>query len=144
MSAQTEEFVEPQSNWYKFEVVGNEIMGTLSNVFQKEGSGNLPDQTVYQVVRATVNGEVMPEEEEYNVGIKTSNQYVTSRMSKAKIGQRVKFVFSKEIPPTVKGNHPAKSITPLVGQMDPQFDSSEKFTEDTSFGVDPTGDRPFN
>ena len=123
----TEEFSVPQSNWFKFETVGDNISGTLVKVFQKEGTGNLPSQKVYELVRVTVNWEAQQPDETYNVGIKLSNEYVNSRMSKAKLGQRVKFVFEKEIPPTQKGNHPAKSITPMVGRIDELFTSEEKF-----------------
>jgi hypothetical protein len=49
-------------------------------------------------------------------------------------GQRIGFVFEKEIPAKTKWYSPAKSITPYVFGIDPNFESMEKDnTEDILF-----------
>ena len=123
----TEEFYTPTSNWFKFEKVGDSIIGTFVESFIKPGSGNFPDQKVYKLINTTINGEKMNEDEEYNVGIKAANMYVVSRLDKAVQGQRMKLVFEKEIPPSVKGNKPAKSISPYLGAMDSNYVKKEEF-----------------
>ncbi len=85
----------------------------------------MPDQQIYQLVHCTVNGEVQPKEDEWNVGIKTTSSYVITRLNKIKIGQRVRITFEAEIPPTKKGMNPAKSIKPEAGGMDPDFKTPE-------------------
>lgn len=124
----TEEFSAdniPQSNWFKFESVGDNIKGTLSSIFIKTGDEDFADQKVYVLVNCTINGKEVPDA--YNVGIKATSDYIVSRMNKAKIGQRVGFKFEKEIEPKKKGYKPAKSINPFVWGMDETFKPTESF-----------------
>ena len=75
---QTEEFSDefiPQSNWFKFDKIGNSIKGTFVEKFTKEWNGNLPDQVVFVLKNCEVNW-VKEDGETYNVGIKKSNTYI--------------------------------------------------------------------
>lgn len=96
----------PASNWFKFNNVGDSVMGIVVETFQKKGDGTLPDQKVF--VLKQKDGE------EVNVGIKENNTFVIQRTNKVRAGDMVKFEFTKEIPATQKGFSPAKSITPYV------------------------------
>lgn len=97
----------PQSAWFKFDKVGDRIKGVVNEEpYIKKGSAGFEDQKVFALKQAS--GEVI------NVGIKATNDYVISRTNKATVGDILGFEFTKEIPPAVKGHHPAKSITPFV------------------------------
>lgn len=128
-----DEFEAIQSNWMKFENIGDFITGTLTGTFDKEWGDDLPDQIIYQCVNCTVNGEVQDPTVEWNVGIKARSTFVNSRMAKVKHGQKFKIVFEKEIPPTKKGMNPAKSLTPYAGKMDNAYlqakNSDDVFSE---------------
>lgn len=127
MSKVTEEFSDeniPQSNWFKFDEVGANIKWTYVDRITKEGSWNLPAQFIYVLAKAVVNWEETGDT--YNVWIKQINDYVLSRLKKIKLGQRIGFKFTELIPPKVKGNNPAKSITPYVWDMDKDYESMPK------------------
>lgn len=98
------------SSWMKFEAVGNSIIGTLVNKFHKEGEGMYPAQEVYVLNNAIVNSEEQPAEDEWNVGVKESNNYINSRVGKLPMGSNVWFKYEKDIAPSQKGYNPAKSI----------------------------------
>ncbi len=115
----------PQSNWFKFEKVGDSIKGTLRSHTVKPGNAGFGDQHVYELSRVEING-VADEDTEavYNIGIKkTPSDFVANKLKKAQIGQRIGMVFEKEIPPSQKGYKAAKSITPYIWGMDPEFES---------------------
>lgn len=124
----------PQTNWFKFENVGDAIKGTLINRYSKPGGGDMPDQEVLELKNVEINNEpVESKEDVWNVPIKSANNYILQRIKNVKIGQRIGFVFSKEIPASVKGHHPAKSIQPYVWGIDPEFES---MTEEDKIDVD--------
>lgn len=128
------------SSWFKFEAPGNSIIGTLVDKFHKEGEGDFQDQEVYVLKNAIVNGEEQPADDAWNVGIKVSNNYVNSRVSKLPFNSNIGFKYDKDIPPTVKGHRPAKSIQ--VKRFDKPLHSnpiSAKVTPDT---VDSVFDEP--
>lgn len=93
----------PASNWFKFENVGDKIGGEITDIFDKTGHGDFPDQKVF-VIKHADTGELV------NVGIKKTNDFLITRTKNLRQGDMVAFVFEKEIPPTVKGRKPAKSI----------------------------------
>ena len=125
-AARSEDFSDdyvPQANWFKFEHVGDAVKGTLVSRFFKEGSGDFPDQEVLELTNVEVNG--VKQEDNWFVPVKSTNTYVLSRIKNCKIGQRLGFKFTAEIPAKVKGHHNAKSITPYVWEMDPTYKMAE-------------------
>lgn len=104
----------PESNWFKFERVDDKIGGQVVKMFRKEAQGQFPAQLCFTLKNAQgiMNGAPI-KEEEINVGVK-DNDYFRPRLDKVKLGDKIGFHFQKEIPATVKGNSPAKSITPYV------------------------------
>lgn len=104
----------PESNWFKFENVDDKIGGQVVKMFKKEASGQFSAQICFTLKNASgVMGGKPIKEEEINVGVK-DNDYFRPRLDKVRLGDKVGFHFTKEIPATVKGNSPAKSITPYV------------------------------
>lgn len=96
----------PESNWAKFEKVGDAYSGTLVGVSDKEGVGNYPAQRVYELRQE--DGSIV------NVGISEHKSYVTSRANQAQMGDELGFQFAKEVPSQTKGNAPAKSIEVFI------------------------------
>ena len=112
---------EVRSNWVKFTQPGDKIAGTLISIREQES--NLPDkkgemETVYEVKAS--KGEfhdtdklgkiieeaiILKDGEIYNVG---GSKSVDTQMRNVKIGQIIGIKFVKELPPKVKGYHPAK------------------------------------
>jgi len=120
----TEENI-PISNWMKFMKLEDRISGTLVSVADAAGEGQFPAQRVFEVEvkeKDSVVIEGKPQEKGiWYVGISVNKPYVINSMKRAKVGQKVGFKFAKEIEPTQKGFNPAKSITPYIGKMDPDF-----------------------
>jgi hypothetical protein len=108
---------EVQSNWFKFEKIGDKVKGTVSRIFEKEatlnpnGSVLYPKQLCFSLEDATVykNG-VATKEAEINVGVKYETFY--SRLRKVLEGDMLGFVFDSEIPAKTKGFSNAKVIVP--------------------------------
>ena len=96
----------PVGNWFKFTNVGDKVGGIVTDIYDKKGDETFPDQKVF--VLKNKAGE------EYNVGIKADNIFLMQRTKKVRVGDMVGFEYTKEIPATVKGHHPAKSITPFI------------------------------
>lgn len=101
----------PESNWFKFEKVGDTIMGYLVEVKDKEGDGDFPPQRVFTL--KTKEGDLI------NVGISLKKDYIIGRANSAKLGDILGFKFEKEIPPSKKGFNAAKSIEVYVKHVDP-------------------------
>ena len=100
----------PQSNWFKFDKVGDKVGGEVSEIFDKPGSGDFPDQRVF--VLRQKDGSMI------NVGIKKTSDYIIGRTNNVKLGDILGFEFKKEIPAKVKGHHPAKSIEVYVKHVE--------------------------
>jgi|TARA_Y100000310_G_C20699077_1_gene828009 hypothetical protein len=90
-----------QSNWMKFDKVGDKCKGVLIGQSRKEGRDGFAPQAVYELQQE--DGSVL------NVGISEKKDFVINRMKQAKMGDIVGFLFKEEIE-TAKGFHPAKSI----------------------------------
>jgi hypothetical protein len=101
-----DESTKPESNWFKFEKIGDKIAGLVVDIFEKEGNEQFSPQRVFTV--KTKTGE------EVNVGVKTDNEYMAQRVKNVRKGDLIGFEFVKEIPPKVKGYSPAKSIEPRI------------------------------
>jgi len=108
------------SNWFKFEKVGDAIHGTLVSVKDKEGQDGFGPQKVYELLLS--NGEY------WNVGISVKKSYIIDRMRRAQIGQVVGFKFLKEVPSKKKGYAPAKSIEVYMPK-----DGNGKYIMDENF-----------
>jgi hypothetical protein len=98
----------PESNWFKFEKVGDKVSGVVADnpTIKVDKSGEYGDQKVFSLVQD--DGEVI------NVGIRVDKDYVISRTNKVRKGDRLGFLFKEEIPASKKGYNPAKSIVPFV------------------------------
>lgn len=107
----------PESNWFKFSQVDDKIGGQVVKIFRKEAQGQFPAQLCYTLKNASgIMGGNAIKEDEINVGVK-DNDYFRPRLDKVRLGDKIGFHFQKEIPATVKGNSPAKSITPYVKHL---------------------------
>lgn len=95
-----------ESNWFAFDEVGKTIYGTFVEKFEKKGTGNLPDQFVYVLLKE--DGSY------WNVGLSKTKTFVHDRLKSIVPGQYIGFKFVKEVPPSQKGFSPAKSIVPYT------------------------------
>ena len=106
----------PESNWFKFEKVGDKVMGYLVAVQDKPGVDPFPAQRVFTLKRK--DGELV------NVGISLKKDYIIGRANTAKMGDVLGFEFVKEIPSSTKGFGPAKSIEVYVKHIEPVADEN--------------------
>lgn len=103
----------PESSWFKFAKVGDKVGGRVGKVFTKAAQGQFPAQLGFTLLEAKgIQGGEAIEEAELNVGVK-DNDFFRPRLSKVRVGDMLGFVFQEEIPTKIKGNSPAKSITPF-------------------------------
>ncbi len=96
----------PESNWFKFDKVGDRVGGTLVETKDKPASGVFGPQRVFSLKRA--DGEIV------HVGIPLNKDYVIGRANSAKLGDVLGFEFVKEVPSATKGFAAAKSIEVYV------------------------------
>jgi len=125
---QDEDFSEdrvPSSNWMKFSKVGDSIIGTLVEKYEKPGVGDFKPQTVYVLAncKAIIDGKKDPQED-FNVGI--SSNYVNTRFKSVEPGTRIGLKFDREIAAKVKGYKNAKSLMPNIFGRDPKFEQIKK------------------
>jgi hypothetical protein len=111
----------PESNWFKFEKIGDKVMGTLVEIKDKPAVGVYPAQRVFTLKQN--DGELV------NVGISVNKDYILGRANSAKLGDKLGFAFIKEVPSATKGFAPAKSIEVYVTHVEPE-------------GVDAFDDKP--
>jgi len=102
-----------QSNWFKFENVGDRIKGTLLGKELKKGT-DYPDQWVYQL--RDEDGIV------WNVGVSVNKVGTIGRLNNCKVGQIIGIWFEKEIESKRAGFAPAKCLTVKDFGMDENFD----------------------
>jgi len=95
-----------ESNWFKFEKVGDTVSGIVVELGDKEASGNFPAQKVWTLKQE--DGELI------NVGVAVHKTYVVSRANTAAMGDELGFKFVKEVPSAKNGHAPAKSIEVFV------------------------------
>ncbi len=101
---------EPQSNWFSFDVVGAKIRGIVVDIFEKPSTNpQYPDQKIF-VLRVEESSKSHEVGSLVNTPIKKTSDFLMGRTYSVKAGDRLGFLFAEEIPPTKKGNHPAKSI----------------------------------
>lgn len=99
----------PASNWAQFLKVGDKFAGEVVDMFEKDADGDYPAQKVF--------GLQQPDGSVINVPVKETNAYLIQRVKNVKLGDMLGFEFTKEIPATKKGHHPAKSIQVYVKHM---------------------------
>lgn len=89
------------SNWAKFEEVGDEVVGYIRDVFHRKAEGEFKEQRGITIEQA--NGELI------NVGIKRI-PFILAKTDQLHIGDILKIVFEKELPPRQKGYKGAKQF----------------------------------
>lgn len=104
----------PESNFFKFDKVGDKVGGNLVAVEDKPAKDQYPAQRVFGLKQK--NGSIM------KVGIPLHKDYVIGRANAAKMGDLLGFEFTKEIPASKKGLHPAKSIEVYVKHIAPSIE----------------------
>lgn len=119
---------EVQSNWFKFEKVGDRIKGTLTKRYYQEGRDNFPDQEI--AVLRLEDGQM------WNVGIPVNKKGTIQRMKSCKIGEIIGFVFDSEGEPPQKGFNPSKNIKLISFGMDENFDEFSEGEEVTPSNSD--------
>jgi len=120
------EGTEVQSNWFKFNKVGDGVKGTLiSRRLQPSTDAAFPDQHVYELQSEDGNN--------YNVGISVKKAGTVQRLNACKIGEIVGILFEKEIPTDKKGFRPAKALKVMTFGMDPSYKALEEATEKIPF-----------
>lgn len=105
----------PESNWFKFEKVGDSVMGLLVEVKDKPAVDVFPPQRVFTLKQK--DGELM------NVGISLNKDYIIGRANSAKLGDALGFKFVKEVPSATKGFAAAKSIEVYVKHLENAVDA---------------------
>lgn len=118
---------EVQTNWVKFEKVGDSVQGTLTGKQFQKGDAPFPDQWIYHI--KDKEGIV------WNVGISAKKSGTVGRLANCKIGELVGIKYDKEIPPQTKGFHPTKQLTVVSWGMDPDFtpEAGEVSVDDLEF-----------
>lgn len=119
------------AGWMSFKNVWDSVKGTFVEKFNKEGSGQLPDQVVFTLTNATLDSLSVDAEWnilwvewsekvewEINVWVKASNTYILQRLKNIEAWDIIWFAFTKEIPPKQKWYSPAKSIQPFKAGKD--------------------------
>lgn len=104
---------EVQSNWFKFEKVGDGIKGTLINKhFQEANVDGYQNQWVYELKKA--DGTV------WNVGISEKKTGTIQRLNGCKMGEIVGIRFESE-GEKKKGMKPAKNLVIYSFGQDPLY-----------------------
>lgn len=111
---------EVKANWYKFEVVGEGIKGTLlSKRVQISNDPMFSDQLVCEI--QTEDEGVM------NIGISVKKDGTVKRLNNCKLGEIIGVLFEKEgeqTPDQIKKKlHPAKYLKVLSFGMDPNYNA---------------------
>lgn len=105
---------EVQSNWFKFEKVGDGIKGTmLGHKYVKSNKPSFPDQEVYEIRKA--DGTVV------NVGISVKKSGTIGRLNSVAPGTIVGILFESTTPAETKGFADAKNLKVMTFGTDPNF-----------------------
>lgn len=104
----------PESNWFKFEKVGDKVAGTLVEVKDRPAKPPFGASRAFTLKQA--DGNLV------NVSFELKKDYVIGRANSAKLGDILGFQFVKEVPSQTKGFAPAKSIEVYVKHVEPVED----------------------
>lgn len=119
---------EVESNWFKFEEVGDKIKGTLMGKrLQKSTNSTFPDQWVYELKKS--DGHV------YMVGIAVNKPGTVQRLNNCKVGEIIGILFEKEGEQKTKGFAKPKFLKVVTFGMD---ESYKEFADDGSSHTNPS------
>ena len=105
---------EVQSNWMKFEKIGDYVKGTmLGHKTVPSTNPTFPDQEVYEIRKS--DGNLV------NVGISLKKSGTIARLNSVKVGDIVGILFESETAPTTKGFAAAKNLKVVTFGQDPAF-----------------------
>ena len=105
---------EVQSNWFKFENVGDKIKGTLMSKTIQKGDGDFADQLVSVLRKADGT--------DWNVGISVTKIGTIARLNNCKVGEIIGVSFDSEGDAPKKGFHKVKNLKVFSFGMDESFD----------------------
>jgi len=108
----------PQSNFFKFESVGDKVSGILINKEEKQGSGAFPDQMIYTLEQA--DGETV------KVGISIAKSGIIEILKPVPFGTLVGFKFVEQLKPRQAGYKGAKCIDVYVSDVKPSLKKVSK------------------
>jgi hypothetical protein len=115
---------EVQSNWFKFEKVGDKIKGTLMGKKTQPGNEGFSDQLVLEL--RLEDGSM------WNVGVAVTKVGTIARLNNCKVGEIIGILFESEGEPPKKGFHPSKQLKVFSFGMDPNYnelDGGEEVNE---------------
>lgn len=101
----------PESNWFKMEKVGDNVGGEVVGITEQPAKADYAPQRVFSLKQK--DGNIIKYGVKYPKmvsGVMQGSDYLINRTNAVKMGDILGFKFLKEIPPKVKGHHPAKSI----------------------------------
>ena len=105
---------EVESNWFKFEKVGDKIKGTmLSKKLQPSRDPSFSDQWIYELQDT--------EGVSWNVGIAVTKVGTVARLNKCKLGEIIGILFESEGEAPKKGFHAVKNLKVFTFGMDPNY-----------------------
>ena len=118
-----------QSNWFKFENVGDIVKGTVVKVTVKPAADPFPEQTVYELTNASKGictiVDWMPTkpvlEEVGDIYVASSKNFVNSRLSKVVAWDIIWMAFTESIKSKKAWFAPAKSIIPFIWGKDEDY-----------------------
>jgi hypothetical protein len=117
---------EVKSNWFKFNVEGDAIKGTLINKrLAKSTQPNFPDQWVYEI--KTEDGNV------FNVGISTKKSGTCQRLNNCKMGEIIGILLESVTKSKTKGFADTKNLKVLTFGMDATYGLGEDVTGEVEF-----------
>jgi len=113
-----------ESNWFKFENVGDIVKGTVIKVTDKPAADPFPAQTVYSLTNAsTWTCEIvdwMPKnpkmEKVWDIFVASSNNFVISRLAWVKPWDIIWLAFTESIKSKKAWFANAKSIIPFIAK----------------------------
>ena len=95
------------TGWFKFAEVGDKVGGVVRDMWEAEERDGYPAQRCFTLEQE--GGGLI------NVGIKRTS-FLVARTDQVQIGDLLGIRFEKEIPPSKKGFHPAKSLIVFTKQ----------------------------
>lgn len=107
-----EDAKEVESNWFKFNQVGDKIKGTLISKNLQKGTAPFPDQYVYEL--QTDAGIV-------NIGISVAKKGTVQRLNSCKMGQIIGIKLESTTPSKTKGFADTKNLKVFDFGMDPEY-----------------------
>lgn len=117
---------EVESNWFKFQVVGDKIKGTLVDKHLQESQDEVfSDQWVYKIKKE--DGQV------WNVGISVKKSGTVERLNKCQVGEIIGIKFESEGESAIKGGHKAKNLKVYSFGMDTNYLGEELTGEQVKF-----------